>query len=185
MEEKAERGSSWSFWVLAIFLPAILILNIDLVIFFSTKYNFLVGKDLFFFASTLGTLELIYWYFFYKKLVGFLSSRKSIKEDKNFLEMIWMNLKMDGYADMVMNYFSNKYNSFMNKDNWLVKGLKGGSYIIIFIAGAEPAPAGRLIGVAFCGTTGWKKGLYILIVGNILKIAYTVLGWKFIFSFFN
>lgn len=185
MEEKKERRSSWSFWVLVMFLPIILILNIDLVIFFSTKYNFLVGKDLFFFAAALGTLELIYWFFFYKKLVKFLANKKSIQEDRNFLEKLWTDLKIDGYADLVINYFSNKYNSFMNRDNWLVKGLKGGSYAIIFFAGAEPAPAGRLIGVAFCGMTGWKKGLYILVIGNILKTAYTVMGWKFIFSFFN
>ncbi len=54
----------------------------------------------------------------------------------------------------------------------------------MFFLGWEPFVAGgRIAGVLFCATLGWKAGLCTLLFGNIFHIAYMIGVWSLIFRF--
>ena len=171
--------------LLFLLLPLVLILNIDFVVIPAlTRKEGSSGFDVFALASILATFELIYWYWFWGRIGRFFVERKTIQEDLEFSKTIGRELKKQGFVDKVVNYFTLKYEKLINKKSRISKFIKGGGCTSMFLAGAWPEPGGRTLGVISCNIFKSRSGFYALAVGNIVKVAYVVWGWNFIFGLF-
>lgn len=163
-------------------------LNIDFVVIpFLRSREIFTGFNLFILVGALGIGEIMYWYWFLKWFGRFLINQKYIQEDVKFGQKICLeigrDLKQKGYIDQITYYFVNKYNHALRKKNWITKILKGGGYFAVFSAGIAPWPFSRFLGVMFCRTVNSKRALFILILGDIVKIGIEVGIWGLVFEY--
>lgn len=136
------------------------------------------------FTIILANIELVLWYKFWRWfLTSWLARRKKIKETIEFAKEIASEAKEDeevrGYLDRIVDYFENTFKWATNPNKLLWKIIKFGGHVGAFFLGAEPIVAGgRVIGVLFCATTGWRNGIYSLCIGNVFHVIFTILWWK-------
>lgn len=162
------------------------------------RYNMFTKPMLVLIIGTIGFLEMLGGYNGWSGLRG-LGERR-LKDDIKFLKKVKGELETDGYIDWLTTYFSRKYFNFLNsekeskaKSSWfnifidwvlrnIIRIVKTGGYLGMFILGVTPIPGFRVIPDIFCGTTRWRKGFIVLAVGNFLKTAGFVYGWSWFFS---
>ena len=176
--------------------PLILILNVDWVLMPIIKGWGIDSLTLFIGTSILAVTELICCYWFWKwfrktSLVEFAHRAKKRKEVQEAIALgkeIEFDLKMAGLLDeikaKILNYIFNSYEKATDENNRLMRWTKRSGTGAMIILGVSPEPGTRTFGAIVCGVTGWKKGLYPLALGNILRVAYMVGLWQVIFSLF-
>lgn len=176
-----KRGN-WLF----LFLPIILVLQIDIIVIpFFTKQDNLTNLQIFGIVSVLATFELIYWYWFWQKIRMLALEREKIKESIEFTKDLAKELKKEGYVDRFVNFFLEKYSKVIKKDNWIIRLVKVGSYFSTFIICVSPEWGGRIFCVIWCGTFNWRKGFYVVLIGNVIRLTYLILGWKYFWRFWD
>ena len=170
-------------------LPLMWLLNIDLGIIPYLQMHGLGFLHTSIIACILATGELVYVYWligwidgFVKKIAKKKIAEKSIREDINFLKKFWNKLKRNGYYDEIVGYFSKKYNPEQYANLRIFKAIKWGGYPAIFLVGIFPEPGSRIGGTLVCRISGWRKGFFVLLVGNIVKTVGMVRFWQYIFQ---
>lgn len=162
------------------------------------KYDMFTKPMLALIVGSIGFLEMLGGYNGWSGLRGL--GEKRLKDDIKFLKKVKGELETDGYIDWLTTHFSRKYFSFLNNEggsnnesswfniftDWVLRNIlkivKTGGYVGIFILGITPIPGFRVVPDIFCGTTRWKKGFIILAIGNFLKTVGFVYGWSWFFS---
>lgn len=149
---------------------------------------------LFSFTSILSIVELVCWYLFWKwfRKVPVLEFANRVVETKKIQEGIELGKKIQAtlkkaglwekIKTMILDYIFNTYRWATSENNRFMKWAKrGGSFGMVGL-GACPEPGTRIFGTVFCGTTGWQKGLYLLAIGDIMRVGIMVGIWHVIFS---
>lgn len=185
-------------WHWQYFGAAILyILNVDWVIMPKLKFLGLGGLQFFVVTSILAVLELcfgyLFWDWFRRIAVPELAKRAIQSEVAREAIEVGMEIKKelkelelwDKLKNKVIIFLFNSYKKATDPKRRLMKWLKRGGNIGMFALGANPEPGTRMIGTIFCGTSGWKGGLYPLALGNIFRVAYMVGLWETMFRFFK
>lgn len=136
----------------------------------------------FFILAVLFNIELIGWYKFWRWFfVSFLPQRRKIKETINFTKEVAQELKARGYVDKFVEHFENTFEWAVHPDCWLFRVIKAGGHAGMLFLGFEPfVTGGRMAGVLFCVTTGWKNGLYSLMLGNCVHVLIVLGSWNLI-----
>lgn len=182
-----EEGNRWSLvWP---FLSAMLLFvcNVDWVVApLLNSYSFSFWNK-FFILAPLANTELVGWYCFWRWFfTSFLPERKKIKETINFTKEVALELKTSGYADRVVEHFESTFEWAVNPNRHLFKIVKAWGHFGMLFLGFEPFIAGgRVVGVIFCATTGWKNGLISLIIGNSVHVIITISSWDLLFYLWN
>lgn len=167
------------------FLGAILlfIFNVDWVVaFFLNSFN-LSFWNKFLILAPLANLELVGWYLFWRWFFkSFIPERKNIKETINFTKEVAQELKMRGYVDRIVEHFEKTFEWAVNPNQYLFKVVKAWGHLGMLFLGVEPfVSGGRIVGVIFCATTGWKNGMVSLIIGNTAHVLITIGSWNLFF----
>lgn len=162
------------------------------------SYNMFTKPMLVLIIGSIGFLEMLGGYNGWSGLRGL--GEKRLKDDIRFLQKVKGELETDGYIDWLTTHFSRKYFSFLNdegrsdtKNSWfstfidwflrnILRVVKTGGYLGMFILGVTPIPGFRVVPDVFCGTTRWRKGFIVLAIGNFLKTVGFVYGWSWFFS---
>ena len=179
-------------WQYPVFLLSVG-LNVDWLI------PILLRRDLsrwqvFFVASLIGTVEIFIWYQFWKffrkmvvpELIQKLARNKHVKEAIELGRNIHWRLKEVGLWDKIIYFLYRKYRWFADDNNPTVRRIKRWGYPAMLMLGVEPFVwGGRVTGVIFCAPISWRRGLYTLAVGNIIRIAYMIGLWSFVFHLFK
>lgn len=128
-------------------------------------------------------VELICWYKFWRWfLTSFLPERKKIRETIDFTKEVALELKQTGYAERIVEHFENTFEWATHPDGRLFKMIKAGGHTMVLFLGAEPfVMGGRVAGVIFCATTGFRNGLYSLVVGNCVHVLISMGMWGLTF----
>ncbi len=131
----------------------------------------------------LANAELLGWFHFWRWFfTSFIPRRHEIRETVEFAKEIGTELKQKGYIDRVVDHFESTFRWATNPNQWLFRVIKTGGHFGMVFLGFEPFVAGgRLVGVLFCATTGWKAGIYPLCVGNAIHILVVIGSWEIIF----
>lgn len=177
--------------------PALAFLSVDWILMPAIQARGVTGWYLFILTSILAIAELFCWLYWAKwfrsvALVEFAKKAAKTKEIQEAIALgkeirnemkskeIWTRAK-----NKVVDYSFGLFQKVTDENNRFVKWLKRGGAITMFLFGINPEPGTRTIGAIFCGTTGWKNGIYPLAVGNVARVAYMVGLWHIIFKFFN
>ncbi len=186
-------------WHWQYIIPITLIIsNVDWILMPTIRLLGINGWRLFIIISVLEILEMIVWYFFWKwfkrvtVLVEFKEYAKSdsrVKDAIKLEEEIRAELKetgiLDKTKDKIISFFFNTLSKYTDDNNRFIKKVKRGRNIAMLLLGLDPYPGGRTFGTIFCGSTGWKNGLYSLAVGNTLRVAYTIGIMNYLISLFQ
>jgi len=176
-----------------LFYLFLLILNVDFVIVpFLQRHGF-SGITLFLITVFFSLGELCGWFWFWSwfrrkavpEIIAYQIARdQRIQEAIKLGKEVKKELEEKGLLERILEYFFRTFNKATDQNSKTFKKIKAGGHIAMFILGAEPWPGGRTIGVIFCGSTGWRRGLYTLMIGNIFHVAYVIGFWGLIFSLF-
>lgn len=159
-------------------------------------------------AGLWGFLDMLGGYIGWSGFRGLMA--KVFEKDIKFMKKVAGEEEAQGVIESIQVYFVSKYLKFLNGNGaktgsqsyqgvlgWIyelidglsdrliksvLKILKGGSYLLIFLIGASPIPGPRMVSDIFCGTMRWKKGFLIVALGNFIKTVGFVYGWTWIFS---
>lgn len=176
---------------------ALYILNVDWILMPKLKWLGLNGWLLFAVTSILAVLELYLGYLFWDwfRRVAVKEFAKRAAQSDMVQEAIEMGAEIkndlteaglwDKFKSRVINFLFNAYHQATDENHRFMKWLKRGGGMGMFLFGINPEPGTRTFGAIFCGTTGWKNGLYPLAMGNILRVAYMVGVWDIIFRLFK
>ncbi len=132
----------------------------------------------------LSVSEALYEYWFFGWLVNFIKEYGKIKETIRFGKKISRELERDGYIDRIVNYFKYNFDKAIDPDNKVVKAIKAGGWLTLFVAGLEPFPTGRTIGIILSRIAGSRKALYTVMIGNLIHVAIVVGVWELLFRIF-
>lgn len=137
----------------------------------------------FFILAVLLNIELVGWYRFWRWFfVSFLPERKKIRTTIDFTKGITTKLKRKGILDEIVGFFEDQFEWAAHPDRWLIKTMKAGGHLLMLFFGAEPfITGGRMAGTIFCATTGFKTGLYSLMVGNCVHVLLSIGLWHLLF----
>lgn len=138
-------------------------------------------------AQIVANIEIFGWYKFWRWFfIKFLPKRRRVRETIDFTKELTQELKERGYVALIVLYFEKQFEWAVNPNQWAFKALKAGSHFGMFFLGFEPfSPGGRFVGVVFCVTTGWARGLYSLCLGNIIHVFISIGSWELIFKMLN
>jgi len=173
---------------------ALYALNVDWIIMPKLKLLGLAGWWLFTITSILAVLELYLGYLFWnwfrriavQEFARHAAQSEVVQEAIEMGSEIKKDLKKadlwDKIKNRIINYFFTTFKKSTDENSRFMKWLKRGGSIGMFICGINPEPGTRTIGAIFCGTTGWRRGLYPLALGNILRVAYMVGLWDILFK---
>lgn len=176
---------------------ALYALNVDWIIMPKLKFIGLGGWWLFLVTSVLAVLELYLGYLFWDwfRRVAVVEFAKRAAQSNVVQEAIEVSVEIkkelkkadvwDEVKNKIITYFFTTFKKATDESSRFMKWLKRGGNIGMFICGINPEPGTRTIGAIFCGTAGWKNGLYPLALGNILRVAYMVGIWDIIFRIFK
>lgn len=168
---------------------ALYILNVDWIIMPKLKFWGLGGWWLFVVTSILAVLELYFGYLFWDWFRRVAVQSEMVQGAIEVGAEINWELKKTGFwhkfKDKPIAYFFVTFKKATDENSRFMKWLKRGGNLGMFICGINPEPGTRTIGAIFCGTTGWKNGLYPLALGNIFRVAYMVGLWEAIFKIFD
>lgn len=133
--------------------------------------------------AVLLNVELVGWYKFWRWFfISFLPERKKIKTTINFTKEITTELKRKGILDRIVDFFEDQFEWAVRPDRWLIKAMKAGGHFVMLFLGFEPfMTGGRMAGVIFCVTTGFKNGLYSLMAGNCVHVLISMGSWNLVF----
>ena len=171
--------------------------NVDWIIMQTLKLLGLGGWNLFVVTSVLSVLELFCGYLFWEwfRYIAIQEFASSATQSGVVQEAIGMGKEIrdelkkadlwDKIKGRVINFLFDTYKQAANPDNRFMRWFKRSGNIGMFACGINPEPGTRTIGAIFCGTAGWKKGLYPLAIGNTLRVAYMVGIWDVIFKLFK
>lgn len=174
-------AKSWPFLAALV----VTVCNIDFVVIPLLKKAGAEESNLFFTACALSTAELIFWYWFWGWLYKTIIRTKDVRESIEFGKGIGSELKKEGYIDQIKEFFRNKIRRALDDGKWIVRTIKAGGILAIFLAGISPEPGGRVVGTIICGTAHLKRSFCFLLLGNIVHVAYVIGGWNYIFSLFS
>ena len=147
----------------------------------------------FFILIVLLNIELFGWYKFWRWFfTSFLPERKKIRKTIDFTKEITeeitkeleqeKELKEEGIFSRIVNFFEDQFEWAIHPDRWLVKVMKAGGHSLMLFLGAEPfVMGGRVAGVIFCATTGFKNGIYSLMIGNCFHVLISMGLWNLTF----
>lgn len=118
---------------------------------------------------------------FMKKVAGESEARGLTEKFKVYIAR--KHFKINDKADSTV---ANGPQSLLHKINHkilivTIKVLKGGSYVLIFLVGFLPIPGIRMFADIICGTARLRKEFMIIALGNLIKTACFVYGWKYLF----
>ena len=133
--------------------------------------------------AVLLNIELFGWYRFGRWFfVSFMPERKKVRETIDFTKEITKELKRKGILSKIVNFFEDQFEWAVHPDRWLIKTIKAGGHSLMLFFGAEPfIMGGRMAGTIFCATTGFKTGIYSLMVGNCVHIMISIGLWNLLF----
>lgn len=159
------------------------LLNVDFVLAPAVRTITSEFWGMFGILVVLANIELVLWYRFWRWFfVRFLPERRQIRETVEFAKELGGELKRKGYIDRVIDHFENTFKWATNPDRWLFRVVKAWGHAGMLFLGFEPfITGGRLIGVIFCATTGWKQGLISLLIGNAVHVMITIGSWEIIY----
>lgn len=160
----------------------VMLLNIDWVVIPALRRAHICGLRLILVAGALSTIELIFWYWFWGRLLAAAIHAKKVQESIEFGKQIKNELVEEGYIERIKKFFINKLNGTLDNKGKVVRLIKAGGAFSMILAGISPEPGSRVIGIVFCRTTHWRRGFYYLAAGNVLHICYIVGGWNFVFN---
>ncbi len=186
-------------WHWQYLIPLILtVSNVDWILMPIIRLAGINGWRLFIVISVLEIFELLLWYWFwewFRKVAVLIEFKQYAKNDKRIQDAIKLGeeiqaeLKktgiLDKTKDKVMSFFFNTLCKYTDENNRFIKRVKRGRNIAMLLLGLDPYPGGRTFGIIFCGSAGWKNGLYPLAIGNTLRVAYTIGIFNYIISIFK
>lgn len=131
-------------------------------------------------VAAIANVELWLWYRFWRWFfVRWLPGRKSIGETIEFAAELKGELREEGYIQRVVTHFEETFTWASDPKGKLFKIVKAWGHAGMFFLGCEPVIfGGRLVGVVFCATTGWKSGLWTLMIGNGIHVLISVGTWE-------
>lgn len=143
----------------------------------------------FFTLAVLLNIELFGWYRFWRWFfVSFLPERKKVRVIIDFTKEIKEELKQEielkqpGIINRIVIFFEDQFEWAVHPDRRFIKVMKAGGHSLMLFFGAEPfVMGGRMTGTIFCATTGFKNGIYSLMIGNCGHIMISIGFWNLIF----
>jgi len=129
----------------------------------------------------IATVELIWWFWFWRWVIRLVAEVRQIRATVQFGKELGQELKYQGYVDRVLKHLETTYAKAIAPDNHVNRKIRRWGYLALFVLGIEPTPGGRAIGVIFCGACNWRRGLWVLIFGNVFHVLSVIWGWNLLF----
>ncbi len=176
-------------------IPFLFILNIDWVVIPSIQTKHLVILfwqtgvslewlvpqmtfwDKIFAVCSISVFGSVYTYWFLGWFGRLLMEFPEIRKDVDFGEKVKGVLIQGGIWGWVKGYALSRYQSLTHEDNGAVKKIKKWGYLGILMIGAFPEYGGRTAIIAFCRMINWRSGFILLLLVDVFKNFYMVLGW--------
>lgn len=177
--------------------PLLTILNVDWILMPIIQGRGVTGWLLFAIVSALAVAELFCWlhwaiWFRSVALVEFAQKAARVAEVQEAIALgkeIRYDLKETGMweknKEKVIDYCFATFKKATNENNRFIRWVKRGGGLGLLILGIFPEPGTRTLGAICCGVMGWKKGIYPLAIGNIMRVGYMVGLWHLVFKLFS
>lgn len=175
------KMSKWPFLTAIV----VLFLNVDFVVIPFLRSFHIPLFRLFVFASILATAELRYYFWFWHRLASYILHSQTGQDAEKLGLEIGGKLKEMGYVEKIKWQFKSQLHWALNGNHRVSRWIRNGGCAMLFVIGALPEPGARTTAVIFCGVPKWEMGFFALALGNIIKTAYVVGGWDFIFRLFK
>ncbi len=154
------RKAPWHFFAVAA-------LNVDVVVMPALRLLGVRGWWLFGVCSVAVSLEFHYWFW----LTG-----TTLRSPTRFQHLVYSFTELLDSWSTDATYFANEYiNGTLKVLGWVV------SHLTMVVWGAAPF-AIWIPGLVFCKAKRWQSGYWAMFTGNLVKVAYFLLGWEVVFS---
>jgi hypothetical protein len=165
------QKESWEDWyelsetqrklLLFIGTTIVLVANPDFIIIPALRASEITGLYLLIIGNLIATLELLWWFFFWRIVIQMLKKGK------------------------LKGRFARTYKEATDEHKNRTKFIKSGGITALFLLAASPEPFGRLVGVIFCALARSWKAFIAVAIGNIIHTSSVVYGWSKLFELFS